>query len=121
MLLAAGILHAPMCPHDDGLRLDVLSEAPGETVPADDGALNDPPRVIYEGDGTISITTVGYQDCPVLPTRIEESADAALIILGPVPNAHSCGRMLQSYTTVVRVTGLKPRQALSITSGALTG
>lgn len=121
MLVTAGLLHTPVNAHDDPPRLDILSETPDATLSVDRGALDDPPRVTHHDDGTISITTVGYQDCPVLPTRIDETVEAALIVLGPVPNAHSCGDSLQSYTTVIRVAGLNTHQQLSMTDGALTG
>lgn len=118
MLVIAGFLHTPTDAPDGGLRLDILSESVGGTEPASRSALNDPYQVTPHDDGTISITTVGYRDCPVLPTRIEESADAAVIILGPVPNALACGRALQTFTTVVQVAGLEHRQALTVSSGA---
>jgi hypothetical protein len=103
LLLAGAFMQAAIGAHCSTVDFEVLSETPSNAIasaPTEDGATT----ADWRGDDRIVITTVGYQDCPVLPASISTADDVISIGLAAVPSGSDCGAPLKSFTTIIQLT-----------------
>lgn len=110
LLLVAAFTHAATGAQDSTVGFEVLSEGPNSTATS---ALTEDvsATATWREDGRITVTTVGYSNCPVLPASITTSRGVISINLTAVPRSRDCGTSLESFTTVIRLEDWNEAQA----------